>query len=126
MISSDDQDLGIADQTVPGQRPKPRLGALIECGGALQIEAQLRGGGHLVDVLAARAGAADETDADVALRDGRCAAHGSRRSLINRTSCCATGIVMPPSRNRRQMTRLTSERTLFTPFCGSAIQKRSS
>ncbi len=39
-------------------------------------------------------------------------------------SRCATGMVMLCSLNSRQMARFTSERTLFTPSCGSEIQKR--
>ncbi len=54
---------------------------------------------------------------------------GSRpapRRVVMRTSRCATGMVMPCCLKARQIARFTSERTLFTPACGSAIQKRSS
>ena len=43
-----------------------------------------------------------------------------------RSSRWATGIFTPLSRNNRQIARFTSERTLLTPFIGSAIQKRTS
>src|SRR5690606_15726472 len=48
------------------------------------------------------------------------------RTVTVRTSCCDTGMVMLFSLKARQMARFTSERTLFTPCCGSVIQKRSS
>src|SRR5471032_2732175 len=123
VIARDDENFSIADQAVAGQRAQARLGAFIERRATGQVEAQLRRGGHLVDVLAAGTGAAHETDADIAVRDEQWAAHGARCSPISRTSCCATGMVMPASWNKRQMWRLTSERMLLTRFCGSAIQK---
>src|SRR5260221_1011386 len=126
VVAGHDQDLTRIDQAVAGQGAQPLLGALIEDACPRQVKAQLRGGRHLVDVLAARAGAAHEAQGKVALGDLHGGAHGGAAFPSTRTSCWVTGIVMPWSRNRRQMLRLTSERTLLTPFCGSAIQKRSS
>src|SRR5712672_976337 len=126
VIARRDQDLARVDQAMAGERAQAELGALVEKAACSQVEAQLRGGRHLVDVLAPRAGAAHETQGILAVGNMHGGAQRSLPSPSRRTSCCVTGIVMPWSRNRRQMRRLTSERTLLTPFCGSAIQKRSS
>ena len=57
---------------------------------------------------------------------GGCVILGTGAFLSIRSSRCATGIFTPWARKIFQIARLTSERTLLTPFIGSAIQKRTS
>src|ERR1700683_173543 len=126
VIAGDDQPGAVGVQAAACHGPHPRLdrGAKRACAG--QVKAQLGGGCDLVDVLAARSRAADELELQILFRDVRDVLHGGGSPWRTYISRCATGMVMPASRNSRQMARLTSERTLFTPASGSAIQKRSS
>src|SRR4029434_7746604 len=97
-----------------------------------EVAAQLHGARDLVDVLAARSAGADEAQLDGLVGDGlirhghTSRAIGLRSLMCTEISRCATGILMRFCWNSRQIWRFTSERTLFTPSCGSEIQKRSS
>src|SRR6187402_3326877 len=123
MVPGDDDDLVAVCQAPPGQLAQALLRCFVQRAGR-DAEPQLRGRRNLVDVLPAGTGGADEGDVDGIAETRR---HGPPpRSCTMRTSCCATGMVMPASRNARQMARFTSERTLLTPSCGSEIQNRSS
>jgi hypothetical protein len=65
----DDEHAAVVVETLAGERTQARLDALVQGGRVQEIEAQLDGGGDLVDVLAAGPGGADEADLEVAVRD---------------------------------------------------------
>src|SRR5882672_5093441 len=124
-----EQDAAVVDELLAGQAAQAIPDRGPERGVLRQQEAQLRGARHLVDVLAAGARGTDEPPLqffvgnDQVRRDDQ---GGHCEECCTMISRCATGMVMPCSLNRRQIARFTSERTLFTPSCGSEIQNRSS
>ena len=69
MPTRDEQYAAIVVETLTCQRPHPGFHALIEGLRPGEIEAQLHGGGDLVDVLAAGTGSADETQFEVGVGD---------------------------------------------------------
>src|SRR5256885_179807 len=124
--------LGVTGTSLPAPSLVPaRLGA--QALGAPQarlvLEAALarraRGFGGLTR-LRGRERTADEVAEPLLPRGGGWGRERGARRGSRRISCCGTGIVTPWARKMRQIARFTSERTLLTPFTGSAIQKRTS
>src|SRR6185436_17209645 len=125
-----DDDHVVVGEASAGECAQPLSHAFRQCRPELEVAAQLHGARDFVDVLAARSARANEAQLDGCVRNvghGHTSrAIGLRSLMCTETSRCATGILILCSWNRRQIARLTSERTLFTPSCGSEIQKRSS
>src|ERR1700722_57173 len=135
-----EQNGTVVDELLAGEAPQAISHRHRQADILRQQEAQLRGARHLVDVLPAGPRGANELPFQFLVRNDDVGrddqGHGNERALQSRSECpgfdcttisrCATGMVMLCCLNRRQMARFTSERTLFTPSCGSEIQKRSS
>src|SRR5947207_12969212 len=69
VAARDDQDRALRGEPSTAQGAQPCLDATRERRTALEIEAQLRRGGHLVDVLAAGTGGAHERERQLAVRN---------------------------------------------------------